>query len=115
MVDLPESSSWHPLMAAREYEARAEESAGIVVNAYTAYPRLRAEFRQRELARDPHQSGNALDTAFGLTGEAKKCVSDQNTHTKLAQMYAAMATMKHTRFVAEQEHRKQKATAADPE
>lgn len=115
MVDLPESSSWHPLLAARAYEARAEESAGIVVNAYTAYPRLREEFRERELRRDPSQSSNALDTAFGLTGEAKKCVSDLNMHVRLAGMYAAMATMKHTRYVAEQEHRKQKASAADPE
>lgn len=115
MVDLPESSSWHPLKAAHEYELLAEEAAGKAAMAFTEYGRLKSEFKAREKKRWPKKSINAIDVTWGTTGEAKKCASDLATYSNLAQMYAAMATMKHTRFVAEQEHRKGKAPVADPE
>lgn len=106
MVDLPESATWHPLKAARWYEVLAEEACGIAVNAFTSYPQLRQEFRDNEKRMDPTKSIHAIDAAWGQVGEARKCVSDLATYSNLAQMYSAMATMKYTRFTAEQEYRK---------
>jgi hypothetical protein len=101
MVDLPESAGWHPLKAARFYEVRAEEAAGRAVEAFTSYASLRAEFRAEERIADPKKSLIVIDTLWSANSEAKKCVSDLATYSNLAQMYAAMASMKHTRYLSD--------------
>lgn len=115
MADLPESSKWHPLRAAEAYEQLAEEAAGKAAMAFAEYGRLKAEFKTREIAKYPEKSVHAIDTVWGTTGDAKACASDLATYSNLAQTYAAMASMKHTRFVAEEEFRKGKARATDPD
>lgn len=120
MVDLPESARWHPLRAARHYEVRAEEAAGIALDAFVQYADLRAQFRAREFAADPAQSKHAVDSKWGMTGDARKCVSDLGTFSNMAQMFAAMASMKHSRYLSDREYRKSEGTkpveeAVDPE
>lgn len=104
MVDLPESAKWHPLKAARHYEAKAEEAAGIAIDAFTQYATLRAEFRAQQWAAEPGKSKHAIDSTWSATGEAKKCVSDLATFSNLAQMFASMASMKHTRYLSDREY-----------
>lgn len=103
-MELPESTNWHPLKAARLYELKAEEAAGLALNAFTEYGRLKAEFKEREKASAPARSIHAIDTTWGSTGDAKKCVSDLATYSNLAQMYAAMASMKHSRYLSDREY-----------
>lgn len=115
MVDLPESAKWHPLKAARHYEARAEEAAGVALDAFIQYAALRAEFRAQRWAMEPGKSKHAIDSMWGMTGEAKKCVSDLGTFSNLAQMFASMAAMKHTRYLSDRELKKHGAPPFDQE
>lgn len=96
-MELPESASWHPAVAAKRYEELAEEAAGLYDNAFTEYGRLKAEFLARPRADRPGQVRNALEYEWSQTGTAKACVSDLGTYSVRAQTFAAMATLKYQR------------------
>jgi hypothetical protein len=106
--ELPESATWHPLDAAREYEKLAEEACGKAHKAFKEYARLREEFVRRKLVAYPDSSVHALAYLWKGTEPAMSCASDVATYSNLAQMYAALATMKHTRATADPklDHRK---------
>lgn len=103
MVDLPESAAWHPLKAAREYEVLAEEASGKAVMAFTEYARLRGLYVDQQKEISPTASVNALMYMWKDTDSAKSCASDLATYRDLAGMYAAMASMKHTRYLSDQD------------
>lgn len=101
MADLPETATWHPLDAARVYEMLAEEACGKAAMAFSEYARLRGEYVKREQGRNGSVSVNDLMFKWKSHPEALSCASDLATYSNLAQMYAAMATMKHTRAAAD--------------
>lgn len=109
-MELPESSRWHPLRAARLYEKLAEEAAGLAQMAFTEYGRLKREHRLK----NPRRGEASAAYLFSQGDAAKSAASDVATYTSRAVMLSSMAAMKYQRYLADRELSRSKDAMTDP-